>query len=230
MKYILILEDDGDLAAGMEMALMGDDFVFTVCGSIKEAEERLRQQAFDLLILDVNLPDGSGFELCRKIRKNSKVSIILLTARDMELDIVRGLECGADDYITKPFSMPVLIRKIAAVLRRSGRGAKAGENQKLIYRDLCLDLDNYQTFVDGEPVALTKREFEILRELLNHQGKVMTREILLEKLWKYEFYGNDRVVDNHIKNLRRKLERDYIETVKGIGYRIDRIHEKPFDS
>ncbi len=154
----------------------------------------------------------------------------MITALSSEEEQVRGLDLLADDYITKPFSMPVLIRKIAAVLRRSGRGAKAGENQKLIYRDLCLDLDNYQTFVDGEPVALTKREFEILRELLNHQGKVMTRELLLEKLWKYEFYGNDRVVDNHIKNLRRKLERDYIETVKGIGYRIDRIHEKPFDS
>ena len=109
MKYILILEDDADLAAGMEMALMSDDFSFTICSTIKEAEEKFRQQTFDLLILDVNLPDGSGFELCRKIRKSSKVSIILLTARDMELDIVRGLECGADDYITKPFSTMVQI-------------------------------------------------------------------------------------------------------------------------
>ena len=119
MKYILILEDDADLAAGMEMALMSDDFSFTICSTIKEAEEKFRQQTFDLLILDVNLPDGSGFELCRKIRKSSKVSIILLTARDMELDIVRGLECGADDYITKPFSTMVLRARIRALLRRT---------------------------------------------------------------------------------------------------------------
>ena len=230
MKTIYVVEDDANIREIEIFALKnsGYDAIGFECAS--DFLTCIQSQKPSLILLDIMLPKIDGFAVCELIRKESNIPVIMITALSSEEEQVRGLDLLADDYITKPFSMPVLIRKIAAVLRRSGRGAKAGENQKLIYRDLCLDLDNYQTFVDGEPVALTKREFEILRELLNHQGKVMTREILLEKLWKYEFYGNDRVVDNHIKNLRRKLERDYIETVKGIGYRIDRIHEKPFDS
>ena len=117
MKYIMILEDDKELAEGMSLALAGEDFSFSLCETIEEAEKQWQERDFDLLLLDVNLPDGSGFDFCRRVREESKVPIILLTARDMELDIVRGLECGGDDYITKPFSVTILRARIRALLR-----------------------------------------------------------------------------------------------------------------
>ena len=166
MKYILILEDDADLAAGMEMALMSDDFSFTICSTIKEAEEKFRQQTFDLLILDVNLPDGSGFELCRKIRKSSKVSIILLTARDMELDIVRGLECGADDYITKPFSTMVLRARIRALLRRTAPEQETDYAQG----PFRFQFATMEFLKNGIPVDLSRTEQRILYLLVFHPG------------------------------------------------------------
>ena len=126
-----------------------------------------------------------------------------------------------DDYITKPFSMPVLIRKIAAVLRRSNQG-KDEENQTINYRNLILDLDSYIATVDGNSYELTQREFEVLRELLTHQGRVMTRQNLLDSVWKYDFFGDERVVDTHIKNLRKKLGIDFIQTIRGVGYKIDK--------
>ena len=167
MKYILILEDDADLAAGMEMALMSDDFSFTICSTIKEAEEKFRQQTFDLLILDVNLPDGSGFELCRKIRKSSKVSIILLTARDMELDIVRGLECGADDYITKPFSTMVLRARIRALLRRTAPEQETDYAQG----PFRFQFATMEFLKNGIPVDLSRTEQRILYLLVFQIGR-----------------------------------------------------------
>ena len=220
MKYILILEDDGDLAAGMEMALMGDDFVFTVCGSIKEAEERLRQQAFDLLILDVNLPDGSGFELCRKIRKNSKVSIILLTARDMELDIVRGLECGADDYITKPFSAMVLRARIRALLRRTAPEQEADYAQgPFRFRFAAMEF-----LKDGVSIDLSRTEQRILYLLVFNPGQILTLERLMEWVWPDGTeYVEDNALSVGIRRLRDKLEDSpskpkHIRTVYGKGY------------
>ena len=227
MKYILILEDDGDLAAGMEMALMGDDFVFTVCGSIKEAEERLRQQAFDLLILDVNLPDGSGFELCRKIRKNSKVSIILLTARDMELDIVRGLECGADDYITKPFGTSELMARIRTALRRSTLNGTLAAPARNRYeaKDLVIDYDRHIVTVNGAIVHFTQIEYKILTFLARNAGKVITYDTLITHVWGPFADSNNRILRVNMANIRRKMELNpadpqYIFTEIGIGYRM----------
>ena len=126
-----------------------------------------------------------------------------------------------DDYITKPFSVPILIRKIAAVLRRSSQTQEEG-HETIACRNLSLDLDNYTATVDGIAYELTQREFEVLRELLTHQGRIMTRRNLLDKLWRYDFYGDERVVDTHIKNLRKKLGIEFIQTVRGVGYRIDK--------
>ena len=126
-----------------------------------------------------------------------------------------------DDYITKPFSVPILIRKIAAVLRRSSQTQEEG-HETIACRNLSLDLDNYTATVDGTAYELTQREFEVLRELLTHQGRIMTRRNLLDKLWRYDFYGDERVVDTHIKNLRKKLGIEFIQTVRGVGYRIDK--------
>ena len=220
MKYILILEDDADLAAGMEMALMSDDFSFTICSTIKEAEEKFRQQTFDLLILDVNLPDGSGFELCRKIRKSSKVSIILLTARDMELDIVRGLECGADDYITKPFSTMVLRARIRALLRRTAPEQETDYAQG----PFRFQFATMEFLKNGIPVDLSRTEQRILYLLVFHPGQILTRERLMEWVWPDGTeYVEDSALSVGIRRLRDKLEDnpskpEHIKTVYGKGY------------
>ena len=220
MKYILILEDDADLAAGMEMALMSDDFSFTICSTIKEAEEKFRQQTFDLLILDVNLPDGSGFELCRKIRKSSKVSIILLTARDMELDIVRGLECGADDYITKPFSTMVLRARIRALLRRTAPEQETDYAQG----PFRFQFATMEFLKNGIPVDLSRTEQRILYLLVFHPGQILTRERLMEWVWPDGTeYVEDNALSVGLRRLRDKLEDnpskpEHIKTVYGKGY------------
>lgn len=231
---ILVVEDDRDIEELLQFFLEDNGYQVAVARDGLEGITMFREGEFGLILLDLMLPKIDGYAVCELIRKESDVPIIMITALSDEENQIKGLDLMADDYITKPFSMPVLLRKIGAVLRRSQgdrKGEEEGEaNRILIYQDLRLDLDNYQVFAAGEKVALTKREFEILKMLLENQGKVMTRELLLDQLWQYEFYGNDRVVDNHIKNLRKKLGGGYIETVKGVGYRIAKLSKKPFDS
>lgn len=227
---ILVIEDDRDIEELLQFFLEDNGYQVTIARDGLEGVTMFREGEFGLILLDIMLPKIDGYAVCELIRKESDIPIIMVTALSDEEDQMKGLDLLADDYITKPFSMPVLLRKIGAVLRRSQRNKKGEANRIMMYRDLRLDPDNYQVFVAGEEAALTKREFEILRMLLENQGKVMTREILLEQLWQYEFYGNDRVVDNHIKNLRRKLGGGYIETVKGVGYRVAKLSEKPFNS
>lgn len=229
MVKILVIEDDRDIEELLQFFLEDNGYEVVIARDGLEGVTAFRADRFQLVLLDIMLPKIDGYAVCEMIRKESEVPIMMITALSAEEDQIRGLDLLADDYITKPFSMPVLMRKIGAMLRRSQGKRKNEENQMLIYRELRLDLDSYQAYVSGEMIPLTKREFEILKMLLENQGKVMTREILLERLWQYEFDGNDRVVDNHIKNLRRKLGGSFIETVKGVGYRIDKIHEKPFN-
>ena len=227
---ILVIEDDRDIEELLQFFLEDNGYQVAIARDGLEGITMFREGGFSLILLDIMLPKIDGYAVCELVRKESDIPIIMVTALSDEEDQMKGLDLLADDYITKPFSMPVLLRKIGAVLRRSQRNQKGEANRMLLYQQLRLDLDNYQVFVAGKETSLTKREFEILKMLLENQGKVMTREILLEQLWQYEFYGNDRVVDNHIKNLRRKLGGSYIETVKGGGYRIAKLSEKPFDS
>ena len=227
---ILVIEDDRDIEELLQFFLEDNGYQVAIARDGLEGITMFREGGFSLILLDIMLPKIDGYAVCELVRKESDIPIIMVTALSDEEDQMKGLDLLADDYITKPFSMPVLLRKIGVVLRRSQRNQKGEANRMLLYQQLRLDLDNYQVFVAGEETSLTKREFEILKMLLENQGKVMTREILLEQLWQYEFYGNDRVVDNHIKNLRRKLGGSYIETVKGVGYRIAKLSEKPFDS
>ncbi len=186
-----------------------------------EAMDMFAKNEYDLILLDIMLPKIDGFGVCELIRKQSQVPIIMLTALGGEEEQIRGLDLQVDDYITKPFSVPILIRKIAAVLRRSGQAQEEG-HKTIAYQNLFLDLDNYTATVDGTAYELTQREFEVLRELLTHQGRIMTRQNLLDKLWRYDFYGDERVVDTHIKNLRKKLGIEFIQTVRGVGYKIDK--------
>ena len=167
------------------------------------------------------LPKIDGYGVCAVIRQKSDVPIIMLTALDSEQEQIKGLDLQVDDYITKPFSMPILIRKIAAVLRRSTKQEDIPNT--ITYKNLTLDLDGYKVYIGKKSISLTPREFEILRELLTHQGRILTRQNLLQTLWKYEFFGEERIIDTHIKNLRKKLDTaDYIETIRGVGYRIDK--------
>ena len=192
MKRILIVEDEQDIQELLEAYLGDAGYETATAGDGIEAVSLFQQEAFDLVLLDVMLPKLDGFGVCELIRRQSRVPIVLLTALDGEAEQLRGFDLEIDDYITKPFSMPILLRKLAA---------------------------------DGRVLEqLTAREFELLRELLSSPGRVFTREILLAKLWGYDFFGDERVVDSHIKNLRKKLGVDYIETVRGVGYRVPKEH------
>lgn len=221
MQKILVVEDDFDIQELLQNFLQEADYEVDVANDGVEAIDIFSNSQFDLILLDVMLPKIDGFTLCELIRRQSQVPIIMLTALNGEEEQIKGLDLQIDDYITKPFSMPVLIRKIAAVLRRSSQG-KDEENQTIRYRNLILDLDSYIAAVDGNSYELTQREFEVLRELLTHQGRVMTRQNLLNSVWKYDFFGDERVVDTHIKNLRKKLGIDFIQTIRGVGYKIDK--------
>ena len=221
MKKILVVEDDLDIQELLKNFLQEAGYSIVLANDGVEALSIFSDVQFDLILLDIMLPKIDGFAVCELIRKQSQVPIIMLTALNGEEEQIRGLDMQVDDYITKPFSMPVLIRKIAAVLRRSIISQNQ-EHQTVAYKNLILDLDSYSALVNGESYELTQREFEILRELLLNQGRVLTRQILLERLWKYDFYGDERVVDTHIKNLRKKLGIDFIQTIRGVGYKIDK--------
>lgn len=223
MQRILVVEDDMDIQDLLKNFLQEVGYEIVLASDGAEALSLFSASQFDLVLLDVMLPKIDGFVVCELIRKQSQVPIIMLTALSGEEEQIRGLDLQVDDYITKPFSMPILIRKIAAVLRRSG-GPQEREHETIVYQNLVLDCDNYTAAVDGAEYELTQREFEVLKELLTHQGRILTRQNLLDKLWRYDFYGDERVVDTHIKNLRKKLGIAFIKTVRGVGYRIDKEH------
>lgn len=220
MSKILVVEDDLSIQALLHDFLEEAGHSVVLASDGVDALAKYSREPFDLVLLDIMLPKIDGYGVCEVIRQKSDVPVIMLTALDSEQNQIKGLDLQADDYITKPFSMPVLLRKIAAVLRRSARQGEMP--QTLSYKTLTLDLGAYRAYAGQKNIDLTPREFEILRELILHKGRILTRQNLLQMLWKYEFFGDERIVDTHIKNLRKKLgEADYIETVRGVGYRID---------
>jgi len=219
LKKILIVEDDPDIQELLSAYLRSDGYAATCASDGLEALDRFRTETFDLVLLDLMLPKVDGFGVCELIRRDSKIPIIMLTALDGETEQLRGFDLEIDDYVTKPFSMPVLLRKIAAVLRRATGNVQSNE---LRYKALTLDLDAYEARLGGQLLDLTQREYELLHELIRVPGRVQTREVLLAKLWNYDFLGDERIVDSHIKNLRKKLGVDYVETVRGVGYRVSK--------
>lgn len=217
MKKLLIVEDEPDIQELLEAYLHDAGYETTIAGDGVEALAKFQKDKFDLILLDLMLPKIDGFGVCEFIRRESNVPILMLTALDGEQEQLRGFQMEIDDYVTKPFSMPILLQKIRAILRRTS--AEKEENRCLHYRDLTLDLDGMEAVLAGRSLDLTTREFELLQTLISSPGRVFTREVLLAKLWGYDFFGDERVVDSHIKNLRRKLGTEYIETVRGVGYR-----------
>lgn len=217
LKKLLIVEDEPDIQELLEAYLHDAGYETTIAGDGVEALAKFQKDKFDLILLDLMLPKIDGFGVCEFIRRESNVPILMLTALDGEQEQLRGFQMEIDDYVTKPFSMPILLQKIRAILRRTS--AEKEENRCLRYRDLTLDLDGMEAVLAGRSLDLTTREFELLQTLISSPGRVFTREVLLAKLWGYDFFGDERVVDSHIKNLRRKLGTEYIETVRGVGYR-----------
>lgn len=218
---ILLIEDDIEISEMLCSYLIAENFEVVCATDGQKACETFDIGSYSIVLLDLMIPQITGMNVMKYIRQKSTVPIIIISAKDSDSDKTLGLGLGADDYITKPFSMSVLIRKIAAILRRSSQ--QEDMPHTISYRDLTLDLDGYKVYTTAGPIDLTPREFEILRELLTHKGRILTRQNLLQTLWKYEFFGDERIIDTHIKNLRKKLgQADYIETIRGVGYRIDK--------
>ncbi len=219
-KLVMILEDDTDLAEGIELSLQGEELNFIICRTIAEARKALECYQFDLLIFDINLADGSGLEFCRELKRKIKIPIALLTAKGMEMDIVKGLESGADDYITKPFSLMVLRARIRALLRRNiTTNEQEYRNSVFLFR-----FETMEFYKNGVPIALSKTEQRILYLLISNPNRILTRERLLEWVWtEGTEYVEDNALSVGIRRLREKLEDDssdpsYIKTVYGKGY------------
>ena len=222
MSRILIVDDEPEIVRGLEDNLRFEGYQTSTAGDGREALAVAAREAPDLILLDIMMPGLSGWDVCRELRdKGIDVPIIMLTARGEEGDRIRGLELGADDYITKPFSLRELLARVRAVLRRPGPRQKAEE---LAFGGVRVRLRGRQVFRDGREVGLTRKEFELLVYLLEHRGEVVTREQLLDEVWGYERFPTTRTVDTHILRLRRKFEADpdrplFILTVHGQGYR-----------
>jgi len=221
-QYIMIVEDDGPLAAGLCRALQSGETGVSSCGNIKEAEKRLKAQTgqCDLVLLDVNLPDGNGFDFLKKIKEEYGVSVVMLTANDMEMDIVTGLESGADDYITKPFGVMELISRVKALLRRAGR---TSEDAVLDFGTIKLDTERRICMVNGVNTELTFKEYELLKCFMSNAGLVLSRDKLMDTVWDSEFAGESRTIDMHVKTLRKKLgdAGGHIITVRNVGYKLE---------
>ena len=223
---ILIIEDEPDIRKNLEYNLSREGYSVLTAASIAEAEQLIYSNNLSLILLDLMLPDGSGLDLCKKMKSDPDVQnlpIIILTAKDDEVDKVVGFELGADDYVTKPFSVRELILRIKAVLKR-------GENKKDIveidrqFGDLKIDIDSHEVYVDAELVNLTALEFKLLIQLVDRRGRVQSRDQLLADVWGYSAEVTTRTVDTHIKRLREKLGimGKYVQTIRGVGYKFSR--------
>lgn len=216
--HILVVEDDQEIQELIKQFLMTQQYKVIVASDGLEGMKQFNKQSFDLILLDVMMPNLNGFEVAKMIRSQSNIPIIMLTALEEEQDQMKGFDLGIDDYITKPFSFHVLMRRVEAVLRRSNNQST---DNHFVFRKLHVDGDAYKVYVNKAEVPLTTKEFEILQLLLQNEKKVLTRENIVEKIWGYEYAGDTRMIDTHMKNIRKKLDIPYIKTVKGIGYKID---------
>lgn len=222
MKRILVIEDDPDIALSLRHNLAKEGFAVDVAGDGEAGRRAAVERPPDLVLLDLSLPGMDGFEVCRRLRTTAateSVPILMLTARVAEGDRIAGLDLGADDYVTKPFSVREVLARVRAILRRT---PKTDEEGRLVDPPLAIDLGARTVAVDGREVPLTRKEFDLLVDLLRGRGRVLTRDRLLEKVWGYDFPGETRTVDVHVRRLRKKLgpvAEARIETVVGVGYR-----------
>jgi two-component system, OmpR family, response regulator RegX3 len=229
-RTILLVEDEDSIALPLAAALEREGYATRMTGSVREAIALAAELQPDLILLDVMLADGSGLDVCREVRRGSKVPIIMLTARGDETDRVVGLELGADDYVVKPFSARELVARIRAVLRRvpdeapDSASAPATEAREYRVNGLTVDTAMRRVMLDGEELSLTRREFDLLAILVRHAGTVLTREHLIDEVWDTNWFGSTKTLDVHVSSLRRKLGDDAVDsrflyTVRGVGFR-----------
>jgi DNA-binding response OmpR family regulator len=220
-QTVLVVEDETSIASFVALYLKNAGYRIQTVGTGREALERAASEKPSLIVLDLMLPDVDGLEVCRRIRQTSDVPILMLTARDEDVDKIIGLEVGADDYLTKPFNPRELVARVKSILRRSVPERREAQTKQIKHGDLEIDVGRREVLVAGEEVQLAPKEFDLLWELLDHRGLVLTRDQLLERVWGYTFAGDTRTVDVHVRQLRRKLgEASPIVTVWGVGYKV----------
>ena len=222
MKKILVVEDEPDIRELLGNYLSNEGYTVCLAEDGVEAISLFSKEQPDLVILDIMIPKIDGYGVCEVIKKQSDVPIIFLSALGDEKSLIKGYDLMADDYVTKPFSMPVLLRKVSAVLRRNDPSSTAKAPSLITHGDILLNKDTMEVTVKGREVELTSKEFDLLALFLKNPGRVFTREMLLDLLWDYNSFVDERIVDSHIKNMRHKLGEagDCIETVRGRGYRV----------
>jgi DNA-binding response OmpR family regulator len=218
---ILVVEDESSIASFVALYLKNAGYAVRTAATGSEGLSQAAAHEPSLIVLDLMLPDIDGIEVCRRIRRRSEVPILMLTARDEDVDKIIGLEVGADDYLTKPFNPRELVARVKSILRRSVSEGREVESKQLKHGDLEIDAGRREVRVSGEEIQLAPKEFDLLWELLDHKGLVLTRDQLLERVWGYTFAGDTRTVDVHVRQLRRKLgEASPIVTVWGVGYKV----------
>ena len=226
MTRILIVEDEASFSEALEFLLGKEGFTVVTAATGREALKKFDQGGIDLILLDLMIPEVSGTEVCRQIRAKSTVPIIMLTAKDSEVDKVVGLEIGADDYVTKPYSSRELVARINAVLRRNHGESNLSDQGVITVGAIRMDIDRHQVSVNGTPVSLPLKEFELLEFLMRNAGRVLTRAQLIDRVWGSDYVGDTKTLDVHVKRLRAKIEVDpadpkIIQTVRGLGYKME---------
>ena len=226
MTRIRVVEDESSFSEALEFLLGKEGFSVITAATGTEALKKFEQGGIDLILLDLMIPEVSGTEVCRQIRAKSKVPIIMLTAKDSEVDKVVGLEIGADDYVTKPYSARELVARINAVLRRNAGDNMLSDPGVMTVHGIRMDIDRHQVSINGIPVSLPLKEFELLEFLMRNAGRVLTRMQLIDRVWGSDYVGDTKTLDVHIKRLRAKLEIDpadpkIIQTVRGLGYKME---------
>mgnify|MGYP003335648615 CR=1 FL=1 len=226
MTRVLVVEDEASFSEALEFLLGKEGFSVMTAATGTEALRKFEQGGIDLILLDLMIPEVSGTEVCRQIRAKSKVPIIMLTAKDSEVDKVVGLEIGADDYVTKPYSSRELIARIRAVLRRNSDDGISVEPGTLSVHGIRMDIDRHQVSMNGIPLSLPLKEFELLEFLMRNAGRVLTRMQLIDRVWGSDYVGDTKTLDVHVKRLRAKIESDpanpkIIQTVRGLGYKVE---------
>lgn len=220
MRKILLVEDNETIILGLKYLLEQEQFNVIVSKTIKEAQKALHDEKFDLILLDITLPDGNGFDICKKVKQQENTAVIFLTARDEETNVVLGLDLGADDYVIKPFRSRELISRINSVLRRYNH--KDTNNNFLTYKNIKIDIDKAKVYEDEKEIFFTSLEYKILLMLFSNQNRLITRDELLDKIWDIAGnFVNDNTLTVYIKRIREKFkDKDIISTVRGLGYRI----------
>ena len=220
-QTVLVVEDESSIASFVALYLKNAGYAVRTAATGSEALSQVAADQPTLIVLDLMLPDIDGIEVCRRIRKSSDIPILMLTARDEDVDKIIGLEVGADDYLTKPFNPRELVARVKSILRRAGPERREIESKQLTHGNLLVDAGRREVRVGDEEIQLAPKEFDLLWELLDHRGLVLTRDQLLERVWGYTFAGDTRTVDVHVRQLRRKLgDASPIVTVWGVGYKV----------